>query len=105
MRSAHTLSVLVENKPGVLARVAGLFARRGFNIDSLVVGPTEEPSISHMTIGVSVDDKPLEQVVRQLNKLINVLRIVELPADARPVAAEPDGSNGDRSDPGRKEIG
>ncbi|HWL35165.1 MAG TPA: acetolactate synthase small subunit [Frankiaceae bacterium] len=76
--TTHTLSVLVENKPGVLARVAGLFSRRGFNIDSLAVGPTEHPEISRMTIVVSVDDLPLEQVTKQLNKLVNVLKIVEL---------------------------
>ncbi|AHI00774.1 acetolactate synthase small subunit [Kutzneria viridogrisea] len=76
--SKHTLSVLVENKPGVLARVAGLFSRRGFNIESLAVGPTEHPDISRMTIVVSVDELPLEQVTKQLNKLINVIKIVEL---------------------------
>ena len=76
--SKHTLSVLVENKPGVLARVAVLFARRGFNIDSLAVGPTEFPHISRMTIVVNVEDQPLEQVTKQLNKLVNVLKIVEL---------------------------
>ena len=74
----HTLSVLVENKPGVLARIASLFARRGFNIDSLAVGPTEHPEISRMTIAVNVADHPLEQVTKQLNKLINVIKIVEL---------------------------
>ncbi len=74
----HTLSVLVENKPGVLARVAGLFSRRGFNIDSLAVGPTEHPEVSRMTIVVAVEDLPLEQVTKQLNKLVNVLKIVEL---------------------------
>jgi len=74
----HTLSVLVENKPGVLARVAALFSRRGFNIESLAVGPTEHPTVSRMTIVVSVDDLPLEQVTKQLNKLVNVLKIVEL---------------------------
>ena len=76
--SKHTLSVLVENKPGVLARIASLFARRGFNIDSLAVGPTEYPEVSRMTIVVNVEDNPLEQVTKQLNKLINVLKIVEL---------------------------
>jgi acetolactate synthase-1/3 small subunit len=76
--SRHTLSVLVENKPGVLARVAALFSRRGFNIDSLAVGPTEHDDISRMTIVVNVEDLPLEQVTKQLNKLINVLKIVEL---------------------------
>jgi len=74
----HTLSVLVENKPGVLARVAALFARRGFNIESLAVGPTEVSEISRMTIVVQVADLPLEQVTKQLNKLINVIKIVEL---------------------------
>jgi acetolactate synthase-1/3 small subunit len=76
--SVHTLSVLVENKPGVLARIAGLFSRRGFNIDYLAVGPTEHPEIARMTIAVNVEDNPLEQVTKQLNKLINVLKIVEL---------------------------
>jgi len=76
--SKHTLSVLVENKPGVLARVAGLFSRRGFNIDSLAVGPTEHAEISRMTIVVNVEELPLEQVTKQLNKLVNVIKIVEL---------------------------
>ena len=76
--STHTLSVLVENKPGVLARVAGLFSRRGFNIESLAVGPTEHPEISRITILVTVEGTALEQVTKQLNKLINVLKIVEL---------------------------
>ncbi len=74
----HTLSVLVENKPGVLARIAGLFSRRGYNIESLAVGPTEHPEISRMTIVVNVDESPLEQVTKQLNKLIEVIKIVEL---------------------------
>jgi acetolactate synthase-1/3 small subunit len=79
----HTLSVLVENKPGVLVRIAGLFSRRGFNIDSLAVGPTEHEEISRMTIVVNCEEHPLEQVTKQLNKLINVLKIVELdPANA-----------------------
>jgi acetolactate synthase-1/3 small subunit len=72
------LSVLVENKPGVLARIAGLFSRRGFNIDSLAVGPTEHSEISRMTIVVNVEDSPLEQVTKQLNKLVEVIKIVEL---------------------------
>ena len=76
--SKHTLSVLVENKPGVLARVAGLFSRRGFNIDSLAVGETEHPEVSRITIVVNAEDSPLEQVTKQLNKLVNVLKIVEL---------------------------
>ncbi|HET7350128.1 MAG TPA: acetolactate synthase small subunit, partial [Marmoricola sp.] len=78
--STHTLSVLVENKPGVLTRIAGLFSRRGFNIDSLAVGPTEHPEISRMTIVVSVEESPLEQVTKQLNKLVEVIKIVELDA-------------------------
>jgi acetolactate synthase-1/3 small subunit len=76
--SRHTLSVLVENKPGVLARIAGLFSRRGFNIDSLAVGPTEHPDVSRMTIVVDAAELPLEQVTKQLNKLIDVIKIVEL---------------------------
>jgi acetolactate synthase-1/3 small subunit len=76
--SRHTLSVLVENKPGVLARIASLFSRRGFNIDSLAVGPTEDDDVSRMTIVVNVEDLPLEQVTKQLNKLVNVIKIVEL---------------------------
>ena len=74
----HTLAVLVENKPGVLTRVSGLFARRSFNIKSLAVGEAEQPGISRMTIIVEADSAPIEQVKRQLNKLINVLKIVEL---------------------------
>src|ERR1044072_3598545 len=74
----HTLSVLVENKPGVLARVSGLFSRRGFNIDSLAVGETEHPEVSRITIVVNADESPLEQVTKQLNKLVNVLKIVEV---------------------------
>lgn len=81
--STHTLSVLVEDKPGVLTRIAALFSRRGFNIHSLAVGPTEHPDISRMTIVVNVEGLPLEQVTKQLNKLVNVLKIVELaPAQA-----------------------
>jgi acetolactate synthase-1/3 small subunit len=76
--TTHTLSVLVENKPGVLARIAGLFSRRGFNIESLAVGPTEHDEISRMTIVVNVEDSPLEQVTKQLNKLVEVIKIVEL---------------------------
>ena len=76
--STHTLSVLVENKPGVLARIAALFSRRGFNIDSLAVGPTEHPEVSRMTIVVNVAESPLEQVTKQLNKLVEVIKIVEL---------------------------
>ncbi|MDQ1621043.1 MAG: acetolactate synthase small subunit [Actinomycetota bacterium] len=76
--SRHTLSVLVENQPGVLARIAGLFSRRGFNIDSLAVGPTEHSDVSRMTIVVNVEELPLEQVTKQLNKLVEVIKIVEL---------------------------
>lgn len=78
MSSKHTLSVLVENKPGVLARVSGLFSRRAFNIHSLAVGPTEHPDISRITVVVDVDALPLEQVTKQLNKLVHVLKIVQL---------------------------
>jgi acetolactate synthase-1/3 small subunit len=76
--SRHTLSVLVEDQPGVLARIAGLFSRRGFNIESLAVGPTETPNVSRITLVVGVEGLPLEQVTKQLNKLVNVLKIVEL---------------------------
>ena len=75
--SLHTLSVLVEDKPGVLTRVAGLFAARGFNIDSLAVGPTERAGLSRMTIVVNVENKTLEQITKQLNKLIHVIKILE----------------------------
>ena len=78
----HMLSVLVENKPGVLARIASLFSRRSFNIDSLAVGPTEDPDVSRMTIVVNVEDSPLEQVTKQLNKLVEVIKIVELDPDS-----------------------
>ncbi len=77
----HTLSVLVENKHGVLARVAGMFARRGYNIDSLTVGVTEDPSISRMTIVVRGEEEVLEQVTKQLNKLIDVIRVTDLKAE------------------------
>jgi acetolactate synthase-1/3 small subunit len=76
--SRHTLSVLVEDQPGVLARIAGLFSRRGFNIESLAVGPTDHEGVSRITIVVNVEEHPLEQVTKQLNKLVNVLKIVEL---------------------------
>lgn len=74
----HTLAVLVDNSSGVLARVASLFARRAFNIDSLAVGPTEDPTISRMTIVVNVEGHALEQVIRQLDKLINVIHVSEI---------------------------
>ena len=81
--NTHTLSVIVENKPGVLARISGLFARRGYNIDSLAVGPTERPEISRITLQVSVEHaSSLEQITKQLNKLIEVLKIVELEENA-----------------------
>src|SRR3954453_2721889 len=80
--SKHTLSVLVEDKPGVLARIAGLFSRRGFNIDSLAVGPTEHDDISRMTVVVDVEDLPLEQVTKQLNKLVEVIKVVKLEPQA-----------------------
>ena len=75
---SHVLSLLVENKPGLLTRVAGLFARRGFNIESLAVGVTEVPGLSRITVVVDVEELPLEQVTKQLNKLVNVIKIVEL---------------------------
>jgi acetolactate synthase I/III small subunit len=78
----HVLSVLVENKPGVLTRIAGLFARRGFNIDTLAVGPTEDPTISRMTITLDGAAHPIDQVTKQLHKLVNVIKIRDLePAD------------------------
>ncbi|WP_127474534.1 acetolactate synthase small subunit [Microbacterium sulfonylureivorans] len=76
--TTHVLSLLVEDKPGLLTRVAGLFARRGFNIESLAVGVTEVPGLSRITVVVDVDELPLEQVTKQLNKLVNVIKIVEL---------------------------
>ena len=80
---SHVLSLLVENRPGLLTRVAGLFARRGFNIESLAVGTTEIDGLSRITVVVDVEELPLEQVTKQLNKLVNVIKIVELePASA-----------------------
>ncbi|HEY4224910.1 MAG TPA: acetolactate synthase small subunit [Pseudolysinimonas sp.] len=78
----HVLSLLVEDKPGLLTRVAGLFARRGFNIESLAVGASEIEGLSRITVAVDVEDAPLEQVTKQLNKLVNVIKIVELDPDA-----------------------
>jgi len=75
---SHVLSLLVEDKPGLLTRVAGLFARRGFNIESLAVGKSEIEGLSRITVVVDVEELPLEQVTKQLNKLINVIKIVEL---------------------------
>jgi len=80
--STHVLSLLVEDRPGLLTRVAGLFARRGFNINSLAVGPTELEGLSRITVVVDVEELPLEQVTKQLNKLVNVIKIVELDPDA-----------------------
>ncbi|WP_072340271.1 acetolactate synthase small subunit [Actinomyces urinae] len=80
MSEIRTLSVLVENKPGVLMRVASLFARRAFNIRSLAVGETEHPEISRMTVVVEVDKHPLEQITKQLNRLVNVLKVVDVSA-------------------------
>ena len=74
----HILSILVENKPGVLARIAGLFARRGFNIDSLAVGPTDDASISRITLTVDGAAHPIDQVTKQLHKLVNVIKIRDL---------------------------
>ena len=74
----HTIALIVENKPGVLVRIAGLFSRRGFNIDSLTVGTTDKPDRARMTITVDGDEVVLEQVTKQLNKLINVIRVSEL---------------------------
>ncbi|MBP6043565.1 MAG: acetolactate synthase small subunit [Rhodoluna sp.] len=79
--SQHVLSLLVEDKPGLLTRVAGLFARRGFNITSLAVGTSEIEGLSRITVVVQIDGAPLEQVTKQLNKLINVIKIVELEPD------------------------
>lgn len=74
----HTLSVLVENKPGVLSRIAGLFARRGYNIDSLAVGRTEDPAVSRMTIVVEGDEHVIEQVTKQLHKLVDVIKLWDM---------------------------
>ena len=83
----HTLSILVENKPGVLTRVAGLFARRGFNIESLAVGLSEDTRLSRITIVIDGDEHPVDQVTKQLHKLINVIKIRDLDP-ANQVSAE-----------------
>lgn len=75
MENEHVLSTLVENRPGVLARIADLFSARGFNIDSVAVGETEDPTVSRMTIVVRGDDRILEQVIKQLNKLVDVIKV------------------------------
>ncbi len=77
----HTLSILTENKPGVLSRIAGLFARRGFNIDTLTVGPTDDPEISRFTITIDGAEHSIDQVTKQLHKLINVIKIRDLEPD------------------------
>ncbi len=82
MNDRHTLSVLVENKPGVLTRIAGMFARRGYNIHSLAVGPTDDERISRLTIVVGTEAVQLEQITKQLNKLVHVLKIVELDGES-----------------------
>ena len=74
----HVLSILVENRPGVLARVAGLFSRRGFNIDTLAVGPTDDPEVSRITLTLDGAVHPIDQVTKQLHKLINVLKIRDM---------------------------
>jgi acetolactate synthase I/III small subunit len=77
----HVLSILVENKPGVLTRIAGLFARRGFNIDTLAVGPTDDDAVSRITLTVDGAKHPIDQVTKQLHKLVNVLKIRDLEPD------------------------
>jgi acetolactate synthase-1/3 small subunit len=77
----HTISVLVEDKPGALARIATMFARRGFNIDSLAVGPTERTGVSCITLRVDAEHHSLEQIEKQIHKLVNVLRVTELAPD------------------------
>src|SRR2546423_9213480 len=108
MSALHTLSVLVEDRRGVLARVAGLFAARGFNIHSLAVGTTEEPGYSRMTIVVDVEPERLEQVGKQLNKLINVIKVQE-PGQAEAVGGEAPvikgGGQGDARGPGIEVAG
>jgi acetolactate synthase I/III small subunit len=79
----HVLSLLVENKPGVLARIAGLFSRRGFNIDTLAVGPTEDPDISRLTLTLDGAVHPIDQVTKQLHKLVNVIKIRDMEPDQR----------------------
>ncbi len=93
-RRQHTLEVLVENEPGVLARVSGLFSRRAFNIETLSVGPTEDSSISKMIIGVAVEGHSLEQVIAQLDKLISVISIKDVTPTAKAVHdTQPDYQN------------
>jgi acetolactate synthase I/III small subunit len=79
--STHTISVRLENRPGALARISQLFSRRGYNIESLAVGPTEQPDVSRLTLRVDCADNSLEQVEKQMHKLVNVLRVTELTPD------------------------
>ena len=93
-RRQHTLEVLVENEPGVLARVAGLFSRRAFNIETLNVGPTQDSSISKMIIGVAIEGHSIEQVIAQLDKLISVISIKDVTPKAEEVHdTQPDYQN------------
>jgi len=93
-RRQHTLEVLVENEPGVLARVAGLFSRRAFNIETLNVGPTKDSSISKMIIGVAIEGHSLEQVIAQLDKLVSVISIKDVTPTAEAVHdTQPDYQN------------
>ncbi len=84
----HTISVLVENKFGVLARVAGLFSGRGFNIETLNVAPTQDPALSQMTIVTSGDDQIIEQITKQLNRLINVIKVIDFSREMDYLARE-----------------
>src|SRR3982751_6368114 len=79
----HVLSIMVENRPGVLARIAGLFSRRGFNIDTLAVGPTEDPDVSRITLTLDGAVHPIDQVTKQLHKLVNVIKIRDMDPDQR----------------------
>ena len=90
----HILSILVENKPGVLTRVAGLFARRGFNIDTLAVGPTDDERVSRITMTLDGAMHPIDQVVKQLHKLVNVLKIRDLEPEETVARAPPRGTLG-----------
>jgi len=93
-RRQHTLEVLVENEPGVLARVSGLFSRRAFNIETLNVGPTEDTSVSKMVIGVAVEGHSLEQVIAQLDKLVSVISITDVTSNGKEVHdTQPDYQN------------
>jgi acetolactate synthase small subunit len=93
-RRQHTLEVLVENEPGVLARVSGLFSRRAFNIETLNVGPTEDTAVSKMVIGVAVEGHSLEQVIAQLDKLVSVISITDVTSNGKEVHdTQPDYQN------------